>query len=93
MSTRAIREALESFREKAQGNEPAMWESAVRELEAIEKAARVLAAEGVDDAVYNVRDRAAADASFSGNTWEHPRVLAYGEAAQLFVNIARESLK
>lgn len=61
------------------------------ELEAIRKAARVLHAESVGDAVYDVRDRAAGDREFTGNTWEHPRVVAYGEACAVISNIAKES--
>ena len=35
------------------------------------------------DYVYNVRDRAAGMGDgFTGNTWEHPRVIAYGEAIE-----------
>jgi hypothetical protein len=64
---------------------------ALAEVEAIEKAAKTLEAEGIGDFVYEVRDRAAGDASFTGNTWEHPRAVAYGEAAQVITNIAKES--
>lgn len=36
--------------------------------------------ESLGDHVYSVRDRAAGDATFKGNTWDHPRVTRFSEA-------------
>lgn len=69
----------------------AIVRAAREEVAALKRAATVLEAESIGDFVYEVRDRAAADASFTGNTWEHPRVVAYGEAAQVISEIAKES--
>jgi predicted outer membrane protein len=98
MSTKAIRKLIawaqaqdadtEAFDGATVGSPCA---EAMAEVEAIEKACRVLEAEGVGDHVYRVRDHAASDAAFTGNTWEHPRVVAYGEAAQVVTNIAKET--
>lgn len=71
----------------------AIVRAAREEVEAIERACRTLEAESIGDRVYDVRDRAAEDRSFTGNRWEHPRVVAYGEAAQVITNIAKESTK
>lgn len=32
------------------------------------------------DSVYVVRERAAGDSTYTGNSWEHPKVKAYGDA-------------
>jgi hypothetical protein len=66
-------------------------EEARSELAAIRQACRILSAEGIEDFVYTVRDRAGPDASFTGNPWEHPRVEAYAKAASLITKIAKES--
>jgi len=89
MSTKAIRAVLKYLKDTNQW--VGMCADAASEVEAIQKAATVLEAEDVGGAVYTVRDRAAEDTSFTGNTWEHPRVVAYGEAAQVITNIAKES--
>ena len=61
------------------------------EVEAIEKAATVLESESLGDWVYDVCDRAAEEPPFTGDIWEHPRVVAYCEAAQVITTIAKES--
>lgn len=91
MSTSAIRKALERLYQQG-GEAAADARAAAAEVDAIERAAMVLCSEGATgDMVYRVRDKAAGDALFTGNTWEHPRVVAYGEAAQVIDNIAKES--
>lgn len=93
MSTKKILEALEMLKAQAIGS-PTLApyvDNALAEVEAIEKACRTLEAESIGDGVYDVRDRAASDTSFTDNTWKHPRVVAYGEAAQVISNIAKES--
>lgn len=89
MSTKKIREALKCLKEEGGWDET--FRGAMEEVEAIEKAATVLHREDVAGFVYNVRERAASDRFYTGNTWEHPRVVAYGEAAQVIDTIAKES--
>lgn len=36
--------------------------------------------EHLDDFIYQVRERAASDPDFKGNTWEHPRVKQFSQA-------------
>lgn len=92
MSTAAIRRVLDSVAETDLGKRiPARLAQAYAEVEAIEKATRALSAESISDFVYKVRDRAASDAAFTGNTWHHPRVTAYAEAAHLIDSIAAQA--
>lgn len=96
MSTKKLNEALailDSCLEhpNASPDERATCRAAIAELEAIERACRVLDVEDISGGVYVVRDRAAEDKALTGNTWEHPRVVAYGEAAQVITNIAKET--
>lgn len=91
MSTKKIREVLARISENPAAAADPLVQGAYAEIAAIEKAARVLDAEGVSDEVYTVRDRAAGDKDWKGNNWEHPRVVAYGEAAQVITKIAKES--
>lgn len=94
MSTRRITEALDLLGRTRTYDLAMVAEllpAARAEVEAIEKACRTLEAESIGDGVYDVRDRAASDTSFTDNTWKHPRVVAYGEAAQVISNIAKES--
>ena len=91
MSTKDIRRVLNWMQHNRPEGTSQVVAAALAEVEAIEKACRTLEAESIGDGVYDVRDRAASDTSFTGNTWEHPRVVAYGEAAQVISNIAKES--
>lgn len=91
MSIDAIRKSLTMATHSDNREVVRLAQEALAEWERVEKACRTLDAEGIEDGVYDVRGRAAADASFTGNTWEHPRVVAYGEAAQLITKIAKES--
>ena len=96
MSTKQIRDVLEIFRREASSLDSPRARKAIEalaEVEAIEKAAKVLEAEDLAGWTYDVRNRAASDPSFTGNTWKHPRVVAYGEAAQVITRIAKESAK
>lgn len=61
------------------------------EVEAIERAAKDLSRLSVGDFTYSIRDRAAGDGSFSGNTWEHPDVKAWSDASVLVDAIAKEA--
>jgi hypothetical protein len=36
--------------------------------------------ESIGDYIYTVRERAGNDATFTGNSWDHPRVTRYQEA-------------
>lgn len=92
MSLKKTREFLEYYAKHAAGV-PAgqMASEALEELAAVERACRTLETESIVDGVYDVRDRAAEDRSFTGNTWEHPRVVAYGAAAQVIADIAKET--
>lgn len=38
------------------------------------------------DQVYDVRDNHGGDDGFTGNSWEHPKVKAYGEAVKTLVD-------
>ena len=49
----------------------------------LREALAVLEAENVGDFIYDIRDRAAeGDQDYSGERWEHPRVLAWAEACK-----------
>lgn len=61
------------------------------EVEAIEKAAKDLDRMAVGDFTYAIRDRAASDKAFTGNTWEHPNVKAWGDASVLMGVIAKDA--
>lgn len=47
--------------------------------------------ESVGDWVYEVRERALADDSFTGNTWDHPRVKAFSDAVTTITTALREA--
>lgn len=91
MSTKKIRELIENAGNVDDFLRCQLAEEAIAEVEAIEKACGILHRESIEDDVYRVRDRVAEDAAFTGNTWEHPRVVAFGQAAQVIANISRES--
>ncbi len=42
----------------------------------------LLREESIEDFIYNVRERAAGDPAFKGNTWDHPRITRYNDACQ-----------
>lgn len=42
----------------------------------------LLDVESIGDRVYDVREKAAGDGTFTGNTWDHPRVQAFSAAVQ-----------
>jgi len=65
-------------------------EEARAELARIREAAKTLDRLAVGDFTYNIRDRAAGDESFSGNTWNHPDVKAWSDAAGVMRDIAKE---
>ena len=47
-------------------------------------ACRVLVAENISDEIYSVRSRAGQeDDGYEGNSWDHPRVVAYGDACEV----------
>lgn len=47
----------------------------------LKEALEIVLKEGLEDAVYRVRERAGEeDSVFVGNSWHHPRVLAYSDA-------------
>lgn len=93
MSTAKIREMLRLGRSMSDetGHDTAEWDEALAALKDVEKAAQTLDRLNVGDFTYNIRDRAAGDASFTGNTWEHPDVKAWSDASVLMGNIAKES--
>lgn len=98
MSTKAIASLIEQFIENAEAQadgvckaEQEAYSAAKAELEAIRKAAKALDRLHVGDYTYRIRDRAAEDISFTGNTWEHPDVKAWGAASVLLGAIAKEA--
>ena len=56
----------------------------------LDDALRVLAKEGIGDFIYEIRERVASDTTYHGNTWNHPRVRAWGEAVQAILARVRE---
>lgn len=90
MSTKAIRRALDMMDTDYEGAEEARVE-AMAELEKIEKSAKDLSRMSVGDFTYSIRGRAAGDAAFSGNTWEHPDVKAWSDASTLVDAIAKDA--
>lgn len=92
MSTKKLEECLQ-WVENYLGNEPDAQEArreARAELANIRRAAKTLDRLHVGDFTYNIRDRAAGDASFTGNTWEHPDTKAWSDASVLMGAIAKE---
>lgn len=90
MSTRGIREALKRLAEHEDGSAP--WTlKALAEVEAIEQAAKDFDRLSVGDFTYNIREHAASDRGFKGNTWEHPDVKAFSDAAELMGRIAESA--
>ena len=65
----------------------------MREIEAIERAAKDLTRLHLGDGVYDVRDSAKvmAETPDGGNTWNHPDVKAWSDAATLLESIAKET--
>lgn len=59
------------------------------EVEAIKQAAKDLNRMAVGDFTYSIRDRAAGDPNFTGNTWEHPDVRAWSDASEVIRKIAK----
>lgn len=74
----------------AQGDAPAELAEAMNEVGAIRRAAKTLDRLHVGDFTYNIRDKAASDTSFTGNTWEHPDTKAWSDASVLMGAIAKE---
>ena len=89
MSTKNIEAVLLCLRN---GIRPAdgVVSAAGDDVRAIREAAKTLDRLHVGDYVYNVRTRAAEDAAFIGNTWDHPDVKAWSDASVLLGAIAKE---
>jgi len=88
MSTKALREVLETYEALLNTNDTKAGKAARAELEAIEKAAKDLTRLHLGDGVYDVR-RMEHVVSAPGDPWEHPDVKAWGEAATLMETISK----
>lgn len=91
VSTAKIREALDVLRAAAPSSAivSELRQAAMSEVEALEHAAKVLLAENIGDEVYRVRERCTEDRLYVGNTWEHPRVVAFGNACAVLSQVAK----
>ena len=49
----------------------------------LDDALRVLMREHLSDFIYNIRERVGADASYTGNSWDHPRVKDWSDACMI----------
>lgn len=97
MSTKHLRALVETARQAAQNHTMkaealAAINAAGAELEAIERAAKGLDRLAIGDGVYDVRDRAKTlhETPEGHDTWGHPDVKAWGDAATLMASIAKE---
>jgi hypothetical protein len=92
MSLKAIKEAVALLGDGGQFPTE-LHEAATKEIAALEKAAADLTRLHLGDGVYHVRnsDRVLTDTPKGGNTWDHPDVKAWGDAAQLLATIAKEA--
>ncbi len=95
MSTAKLRDALRMLDEAQEHpnrgeDDKAVLRAAREELAALEKAAHTLYESSVSDFTYHVRARAAEDSAFSGNTWLHPKVVAFSDACEVIAAIARQ---
>lgn len=52
-------------------------------------ACRVLIAESISDQVYGVRMRSSDDISYEGDSWFHPRVIAFSDACQTIARFVK----
>lgn len=92
MSTKAIREALEwlhNSRSYAEEKQKA-HDAAMAEVEAIEKAAKDMTRLYAGDFVYNIREYEHV-LNAPGDSWHHPDVKAWSDAAVLLSTIAKEA--
>lgn len=53
-------------------------------------ALRVLVNENVGEFVYAMRERALDDPDWTGNSWDHPRVAAWGKASEIIADYVAE---
>lgn len=53
-------------------------------------ALRVFVAEEIGDFVYTMRERVLDDPSFTGNSWDHPRVKAWSDASRVVAQYVAE---
>lgn len=92
MGTKAIREALDELAEwrKDHGHDAGITAEALAEVEAIEKAAKDMTRLHAGDFVYSVREYSHVMSS-PGESWEHPDVKAWSDAAVLLSAIAKEA--
>lgn len=99
MSTKRIRMALAAMRSCILSGEPwsqrmqADYINATADLESIEQVARDLTRLHLGDYVYRVRDshKVLAETPRDGDTWEHPDVKAWSDAAEMLAEVAKES--
>lgn len=96
MGTKMLEEALSLLAQTLEagqdtdGTYRAVIADARAELAAVRQAAKNLDRMAVGDFTYSIRDRAAGDPNFTGNTWEHPDVKAWSDASETMRNIAKE---
>jgi hypothetical protein len=97
MSLKAIKEAVCDLKRRADAlGDDAAWNLALlaeQQIAALEKAATDADRLGMGDFIYNVRDteKVRLETPKDGNTWDHPDVKAWSDAAQLLITIAKES--
>lgn len=96
MSTKAIRASIALFTDLAKSHRLGVSaeqgeaiRAALAEVEAIEKAAADLTRLNLGDGVYDVREMEHVLQS-PGESWEHPDVKAWGDAAMLLESIASQ---
>jgi hypothetical protein len=93
VSTKAINEVLHYAEKLGRVYDQGVLRRARVEVENIERVAKDLTRLNLGDCVYDVRssDRVLTETPRGGNTWDHPDVKAWSDAAVLMAAIAKDA--